>query len=53
MLNAALIEKCVDPSLMPAIVEQFVETAGSLDPLDITLKSGGLLILVPKAKKPR
>ncbi|MEO5326380.1 TraH family protein [Mesorhizobium sp. CC13] len=50
MLDAALIEECADPSLKPAIVQQFVEMAGSPDPLAITVKSGGRLILVPKPK---
>ncbi|MDQ0323116.1 hypothetical protein QO002_005322 [Pararhizobium capsulatum DSM 1112] len=49
MLDAALIKECADPSLKPAIVEQFVMAAGSGDPLAITVKSGGRLILVPKA----
>ena len=35
MLDAALIEKCADPSLKPAIVEKFVKAAGSPDPLTI------------------
>ncbi len=48
MLDIALINECADPSLRPAIVEQFVEVAGSLDPLAITVKSGGRLMLVPK-----
>lgn len=52
MLDAALIEKCADPSLTPAIVEQFVRAAGSVDPLAVTVKSGGRLILVPKPKTP-
>ncbi|MCZ7497263.1 conjugal transfer protein TraH [Agrobacterium tumefaciens] len=52
MLDIALIEKCADPSLTPAIVEQFVEAAGSRDPLAVTVKSGGRLILVPKPKTP-
>lgn len=52
MLDAALIEKCADPSLPPAIVEQFVEAAGSPDPLAITVKSNGRLVLVPKPKTP-
>ena len=52
MLDAALIEKCADPSLSPAIVRQFVETAGAPDPLAITVKSGGRLILVPKPTTP-
>ncbi|ANP90942.1 MULTISPECIES: TraH family protein [Rhizobium] len=48
MLDAALISKCTDPSLTSGIVEQFVEEAGSPDPLAISVKSGGRLILVPK-----
>lgn len=52
MLDAALIEKCADPSLTPAIVRQFVETAGAPDPLTITVKSGGRLVLVPKPTTP-
>ncbi|MCA2380128.1 conjugal transfer protein TraH [Agrobacterium genomosp. 3 str. RTP8] len=49
MLDAALIKECADPSLKPAIIEQFVMAAGSDDPLTVTVKSGGRLILVPKA----
>ncbi|MEK1929576.1 MAG: conjugal transfer protein TraH, partial [Pararhizobium sp.] len=49
MLDAALIQQCADPSLKPAIVEQFVAAAGSNDPLAVAVKSGGRLILVPKA----
>lgn len=52
MVDAALIEKCSDPSLTPAIVEQFVAAAGSDDPLAITVKAGGRLILVPKPNSP-
>lgn len=37
---------------MPAIVEQFVQAVGSDDPLAITVKSGGRLILIPKPKTP-
>jgi TraH_2 len=48
MLDVAMIEKCADPSLTPAIVEQFVAAAGSDDPLAISVKSGGRLVLVPK-----
>ncbi|MGK9264189.1 conjugal transfer protein TraH [Sinorhizobium meliloti] len=50
MLDAALIKECADPSLKPAIVEQFVAAAGSTDPLAVTVKSGGRLVLVPKAR---
>ncbi|MBX5173542.1 conjugal transfer protein TraH [Rhizobium sp. NZLR1b] len=49
MLDAALIKECADSSLKPAIVEQFVMAAGSADPLAVTVKSGGRLVLVPKA----
>ncbi|MBY3179701.1 conjugal transfer protein TraH [Rhizobium leguminosarum] len=49
MLDAALIKECADPSLKPVIVEQFVMAAGSADPHAVTVKSGGRLILVPKA----
>ena len=52
MLDAALIEKCADPSLKPAIVEQFVKAAGSPDPLAITVRSGDRIILVPKPTTP-
>ncbi|OQP84511.1 conjugal transfer protein TraH [Rhizobium rhizosphaerae] len=52
MLEAALIKECADPWLKPAIVEQFVRAVGSEDPLAITVKSGGRLILVPKPKTP-
>ncbi len=48
MIDAALIQQCSDPSLMPAIVEQFIAKAGSQNPLAITVKSSGRLILVPK-----
>ncbi|TPP06030.1 TraH family protein [Rhizobium glycinendophyticum] len=52
MLDAALIKECADPSLKPAIVEQFVQAVGSDDPLAVVVKSGSRLILVPKAKTP-
>lgn len=52
MLDAALIEECADPSLKPAIVVQFVQAVGSDDPLAITVKSGGRLILIPQPKTP-
>ncbi|KQT04608.1 conjugal transfer protein TraH [Rhizobium sp. Leaf391] len=50
MLDAALIQQCADPSLKPAIVEQFVEAAGAPDPLTVTVKSGSRVFLVPKPK---
>ncbi len=52
MLEAALVKECADPSLKPAIVQQFVQAVGSDDPLAITVKSGGRLILIPKPKTP-
>jgi hypothetical protein len=50
MLDAALIKQCADPSLKPAIVEQFIEAVGATDPLAVTVTSGGRLVLLPKAK---
>jgi hypothetical protein len=52
ILEAALIQQCADPSLRPAIVEQFVTAAGSVDPLAVTVRSDGRLILIPKPKTP-
>lgn len=52
MLDVALIKECADPSLKPAIVEQFVQAAGSDYPLAVTVKSGGRLILVPRPTTP-
>jgi hypothetical protein len=49
MLDATLIKECADPSLKPAIVEQFVVAAGSDDPFAVTVKTGGRLLLIPKA----
>jgi len=50
MLDAALIQQCADPSLKPAIVEQFVDVAGAPDPLTVTVKSGSRVFLVPMPK---
>lgn len=52
MLDAFLIQQCADPSLKPAIVEQFIAMAGSQDPLAITVRSGNRLVLVPKPTTP-
>jgi hypothetical protein len=49
MVDAALIQQCADPTLRPAIVEQFIERAGSEDPLTVTVRSGNRVVLVPKA----
>lgn len=52
MIEAALIEQCADPSLKPAIVEEFLAATGSDDPLDVTVRVGSKTFLVPKAKSP-
>ncbi|KDR90376.1 conjugal transfer protein TraH [Agrobacterium sp. TS43] len=52
MLDAALIQQCADPSLQPAIVEQFIAKAGSPDPLAVTVRSGNRVVLVPKPTTP-
>jgi len=50
MVDPALIKKCSDPGLKPAIVEQFIERAGSQDPLAVTIRSGNRVVLVPRPK---
>lgn len=50
MADAALIKECSDPGLKPAIVEQFIERAGALDPLSVTVHSGNRVVLVPRPK---
>jgi len=52
MVDTALIQKCADPSLKPAIIEKFLDRAGSEDPLSVTVRSGNRVILVPQAKAP-
>lgn len=52
MVDAALIQQCADPELKPAIVEQFVQRAGSPDPLAVTVRSGNRVVLVPKPGNP-
>ncbi|NKK81330.1 conjugal transfer protein TraH [Agrobacterium tumefaciens] len=52
MLDAVLIHQCADPSLKPAIVEQFIAKAGSQDPLAVTVRSGNRVVLVPKPTTP-
>lgn len=52
MLDAVLIKQCADPSLKPAIVEQFIARAGSQDALTITVRSGNRVVLVPKPTRP-
>lgn len=48
MVDAALIQQCTDPRLKPAIVERFIERAGSQDPLAVAVRSGNRVVLVPK-----
>ncbi len=50
MVDAALIQKCADQSLKPAIVERFIKQGGSSDPLAVTVRSGNRVVLVPQAK---
>ncbi|MFZ5690300.1 MAG: TraH family protein [Pseudomonadota bacterium] len=52
MVDAALIQQCADPSLKSAIVEKFIATAGSENPLAITVRAGGRVVLVPPTKSP-
>jgi hypothetical protein len=52
MIDKALIDKCADQSLAPAIVEQFVAAAGSDDPLAISVRIGARLVLMPKPRDP-
>lgn len=52
MIDAALIEKCADPALKPAIVERFIAEAGTPDPLTVTVRSGDRVVLVPKPASP-
>jgi len=48
MVDVTLIKQCADPALTPAIVEQFIAQAGSDDPLAVTVKSDGRLVLIPR-----
>ncbi|MDL2406144.1 TraH family protein [Rhizobium calliandrae] len=50
MLDTNLIKRCANPTLTPPIVEQFVAAVGSDDPLAVTVKQGGRLILLPKSR---
>ena len=52
MVDAALIQQCADPGLKPAIIEKFIATAGSENPLAITVRAGGRVVLVPPPKSP-
>lgn len=50
MFDPALIAKCADPNLKPAIVRRFVAEVGVNDPLMVTVRIRGRMILVPQAK---
>ena len=52
MVDAVLIQQCANHDLKPAIVEQFIERAGSEDPLAVTVSSGNRVVLVPKPATP-
>ncbi|MBB6469407.1 hypothetical protein HNQ96_005297 [Aminobacter lissarensis] len=52
MIDAALIQKCADPALKPAIVKRFIAEAGASDPLTVTVRSGDRVVLVPKPPTP-
>lgn len=52
MIDAALIEKCAESTVKPAIVERFIAEAGSSDPLAVTIRSGDRVVLVPKPATP-
>jgi hypothetical protein len=52
MVDAALVQQCADPGLKPAIIEKFITTAGSADPLAMTVRAGGRVVLVPPPKSP-
>jgi hypothetical protein len=52
MVDAALIQQCADPGLKPAIVEKFIAKAGSPDPLAVTVRAGGRVVLVPRPRTP-
>ena len=51
-MDTAFIERCADPVLTAAIVEYFVASAGSDDPLAVTVKVEGRRITVPRPTTP-
>ncbi len=53
MIDVALIEQCADPSLTPAIVEEFIAAVGSKDPLNVTVRAGSKTFLVRQANSPQ
>lgn len=51
-MDAELLKECADPSLKPAVIEQFIDQAGSTDPLAISVTSDGRRVLVPRPRSP-
>lgn len=49
-MDASLVAKCADPNLTPAIVEQFIAAVGSDNPLAVTVKADGRLVLIPRPR---
>lgn len=49
-MDADVLRDCTDPSLKPAVIEQFIDQAGSTDPLAVSVTSGGRRILVPRPR---
>lgn len=52
MVDADLIQQCAAPNLKPAIVEEFIERAGTRDSLAVTVRAGDRVVLVPKPGSP-
>jgi hypothetical protein len=50
VIDAALIQKCSDHALSTAIVEKFLDAVGTDDPLAVTVRADGRMILIPKPK---
>jgi len=46
-MDAAIVQKCADPSLKPAIVRSFLQNAGSENPLSVVVKGQKASILIP------
>lgn len=45
MIDAALIHQCTDPQIEIAIIERFIDEAGSDNPLSVTITAGDRIIL--------
>ena len=51
-MDVALLKQCADPALKIEIVQQFVAAAGVPDNLNVTVRAGERVILVPKPANP-